>query len=84
MNILPSFELKKPSSVDEIIALRQAYPESRLLGGGTDLLVNLRRGIGDAPEALIDITGVDKWALPRMVPPASRIRLTTVASISGT
>ncbi len=29
-----------------------------MLGGGTDLIVNLRRGIGDDPGALIDLTGV--------------------------
>lgn len=60
MNILPSFELLKPSTIEEAVQWRRQYPKSRLLGGGTDLLVNLRRGIGDDPDALIDVTGVDE------------------------
>lgn len=60
MNILPPFELLKPSSIEELVRLREQHPKSRLLGGGTDLLVNLRRGIGADPEALIDVTGVEE------------------------
>ncbi len=58
MNALPPFKLLQASSVEEVLAWRRQYPGSRILGGGTDLLVNLRRGIGDAPEALIDVTGI--------------------------
>jgi len=57
MDVLPEFELLKPTTVAELGALARARPASRLLGGGTDLLVNLRRGIGD-PPALIDVNGV--------------------------
>lgn len=62
MNALPPFELLQASSIEEVLDWRQKYPGSRILAGGTDLLVNLRRGIGDAPEALIDVTGVGEMS----------------------
>ena len=40
-----------------MIKARAAHPGSRLLGGGTDLIVNIRRGIV-APPTLIDVNGV--------------------------
>ena len=58
MNVLPEWELLTPSSVGEVRAMRAHHPGSRFLGGGTDLVVNLRRGIGDPPAALIDINRV--------------------------
>ena len=58
MNVLPEWALLTPETVDEVRALRAHHPGSRFLGGGTDLVVNLRRGIGDPPAALIDVKGV--------------------------
>ena len=58
MNVLPEWALLTPETVDEVRALRAHQPGSRFLGGGTDLVVNLRRGIGDPPAALIDVKGV--------------------------
>ena len=58
MNVLPEWELLTPKSVDEVRALRAHHPGSRFLGGGTDLVVNLRRGIGDPPATLIDMNHV--------------------------
>ena len=58
MNVLPEWRLISPSSIDEVRAARAHYPGSRFLGGGTDLVVNLRRGIGDPPATLIDINRV--------------------------
>jgi 4-hydroxybenzoyl-CoA reductase subunit beta len=57
MDALPSFDLVRPRSLAELIEARAAYPGSHLLGGGTDLMVNIRRGIV-APPVLIDINGV--------------------------
>jgi 4-hydroxybenzoyl-CoA reductase subunit beta len=57
MDALPELTLLRPRTLAEAAAARAAHPESRLLGGGTDLLVNLRRGIV-APPALIEMTGV--------------------------
>ncbi len=57
MDALPDFDVLRPQTVADVIAARTAPPASRLLGGGTDLVVNIRRGI-EAPPALIDMTGV--------------------------
>jgi 4-hydroxybenzoyl-CoA reductase subunit beta len=57
MDALPQFDLVRATTLDEVIAARAAHPESRLLGGGTDLVVNIRRGIV-APPVLIDVTRV--------------------------
>jgi 4-hydroxybenzoyl-CoA reductase subunit beta len=59
MDALPEFALVRPRTLDELIAARRSNPESRLLGGGTDLVVNIRRGIV-APPLLIDVNGVDE------------------------
>jgi 4-hydroxybenzoyl-CoA reductase subunit beta len=57
MDALPEFTLVRPQTLDELIAARAAHADARLLGGGTDLIVNIRRGIV-APPVLIDINGV--------------------------
>jgi 4-hydroxybenzoyl-CoA reductase subunit beta len=59
VNALPEFDLVHPKTVDEVIKLRAEHPDSKLLGGGTDLMVNIRRGIV-APPVLIDMNGVDE------------------------
>ncbi len=59
MDALPAFELVRPRTLAELVAARAAHPRSRILGGGTDLMVNIRRGIV-APPVLIDINGVDE------------------------
>jgi 4-hydroxybenzoyl-CoA reductase subunit beta len=57
VDALPQFDLIRPKSLDELIKARAKHPGSRVLGGGTDLVVNIRRGIV-APPVLIDINGV--------------------------
>jgi 4-hydroxybenzoyl-CoA reductase subunit beta len=57
MDALPEFELVHPKSLDDVIKARAAHPHSHLLGGGTDLVVNIRRGIV-APDVLIDVNHV--------------------------
>jgi 4-hydroxybenzoyl-CoA reductase subunit beta len=59
MDALPSFELLRPQTLDALLAARAAHPNASLLGGGTDLLVNIRRGIV-APPVLIEINGVEE------------------------
>ena len=59
MEALPDFRLVRPTTLDELIAARVAHPHGRLLGGGTDLLVNIRRGI-EAPPVLIETTNVQE------------------------
>ncbi len=57
MDALPEFDLVHPKSLDDVIRARAAHPHSQLLGGGTDLVVNIRRGIV-APDVLIDVNNV--------------------------
>jgi 4-hydroxybenzoyl-CoA reductase subunit beta len=59
MDALPSFDLIRPRTLAELIAARAAHPQSRLLGGGTDLMVNIRRGIV-APPVLIEVETVSE------------------------
>ena len=57
MDALPDFRMLNPATLDEAIAARAANPGSMPLGGGTDLVVNIRRGIV-APPVLIDMNRV--------------------------
>ena len=57
VDALPQFNLVRPRTLPELVAARAAHSDSRLIGGGTDLMVNIRRGIV-APPVLIDINGV--------------------------
>ena len=57
MEALSEFELLRPETLQDVLAARSAHPGSQLVGGGTDLVVNIRRGIV-APPVLIDTTEV--------------------------
>lgn len=57
MDALPDFDIEQPKTLAEALAARAAHPRSAPLGGGTDLVVNIRRGIV-APPVLIDMNGV--------------------------
>lgn len=57
MDALPEFRVLHPATLDEVLAARAKHPDSKLLGGGTDLVVNIRRGIV-APPVLIDMNRV--------------------------
>jgi 4-hydroxybenzoyl-CoA reductase subunit beta len=57
MDALPEFSILSPRTLDEVLAAGASHPGSRLVGGGTDLVVNIRRGI-EAPPVLIDMNAV--------------------------
>jgi 4-hydroxybenzoyl-CoA reductase subunit beta len=57
MDALPDFRVLNPATLDDAIAARAVHPGSMPLGGGTDLVVNIRRGIV-APPVLIDMNRV--------------------------
>jgi len=61
MRAMPDFRYFRPTSVAEALQLGAAHPGSRLLAGGTDLVVNLRRGLAN-PSALIDLGAVPELA----------------------
>jgi 4-hydroxybenzoyl-CoA reductase subunit beta len=54
---MPEFALHRPATIDEAVKLRAADVTSRFLAGGTDMVVNVRRGI-EQPTALIDLTAI--------------------------
>jgi len=56
---LAEFHLAQPSTVKEAIAACLNHPGSRFVAGGTDLIVNMRRGIG-SPDLLVDLSGIDE------------------------
>jgi 4-hydroxybenzoyl-CoA reductase subunit beta len=57
MSTLAGFELRRAGTVAEAVDWLAATPEARPIAGGTDLLVNLRHGVG-APRVLVDISGL--------------------------
>jgi 4-hydroxybenzoyl-CoA reductase subunit beta len=58
---LSNLRLLRPLTIQEAIAARLDHPHARFLAGGTDLLVNMRRGIGN-PNSLIDLSAIDELA----------------------
>ena len=58
---LAEFRLAQPGTVKEAVAACLKYPGSRFVAGGTDLLVNMRRGIS-SPDLLVDLSGIDELA----------------------
>ena len=58
MEYLPELRIHRPASATEAVALFASEPNSRYLAGGTDMVVNIRRGI-EQPESLIDVTAID-------------------------
>jgi 4-hydroxybenzoyl-CoA reductase subunit beta len=57
MNLLPDFRYHRPATLEEAVKLKGAVAAARFVAGGTDLLVNLRRGLGE-PTDLIDVTAI--------------------------
>jgi 4-hydroxybenzoyl-CoA reductase subunit beta len=57
MEALSEFQLLRPTTLAGVLEARSTHPTAHLLGGGTDLIVNLRRGIV-GPPVLIDMNGV--------------------------
>ena len=79
MEALPEFEVLSPTTLGEALAARQAHPQARLVGGGTDLVVNIRRGI-EAPPVLIEMNRVA--GLRAIKADASRLEIGASATLS--
>ncbi len=60
MNILPDFRTLRPVTLAEAVTALSA-DGAQALGGGTDLLPNLRRGLGQ-PATLVDLTAIGSLA----------------------
>jgi len=57
MEYMPDFQVLRPATINEAVALFRGHQDARYVAGGTDLIVNIRRGIA-APGALIELTGI--------------------------
>jgi 4-hydroxybenzoyl-CoA reductase subunit beta len=55
---MPNFAIARPRDIESAITAREQEPSSLFLAGGTDLLVNLRLGLG-RPKLLIDLSTID-------------------------
>ena len=80
----PDFRLAHPRDIEAAVALRGAQPSSRFLAGGTDLVVNLRRGL-DQPALLIDLSAIDELHGLALTERGARIgACTTLAALCDT
>jgi 4-hydroxybenzoyl-CoA reductase subunit beta len=61
MTGLAPFTLHRPTTAAQASALLVQWPGARIVAGGTDLIPNLRRGIG-APQALIDLGAIAQFS----------------------
>ena len=57
MEYMPNFQLYRPDSTADAVKIRSEQPEALYLAGGTDLMVNVRRGI-EQPKHIIDLTAI--------------------------
>jgi 4-hydroxybenzoyl-CoA reductase subunit beta len=57
MERLTPFALHRPASLAEAAVLLAREPSARVIAGGTDLVPNLRDGLG-APATLVDLTAI--------------------------
>ncbi len=55
---LPPFELARPRTIDEAVALISDNADARVFAGGTDLMVNMRRGLVET-GLLLDLQAID-------------------------
>ncbi len=57
LHTLPDFALERPTTLEQALSALAIGPAVRPIAGGTDLLPNLRHGLG-APARLVDLSGL--------------------------
>ncbi|MCX6011075.1 MAG: FAD binding domain-containing protein [Chloroflexi bacterium] len=56
---LPEFQYRAPKTIDEALSLLSQYKEkARLIAGGTDVIPQLKRREGKAPQYIIDLKAI--------------------------
>jgi len=60
MEYLPEFEVKRPKFIDDAVSMARDK-DSTFMAGGTDLIPNIRRGIGE-PATLIDLSAISEMS----------------------
>jgi 4-hydroxybenzoyl-CoA reductase subunit beta len=56
---MPDFDLHRPTAIEEAVKLHNETEGALFVAGGTDMIVNVRRGI-EQPAALIDISAISE------------------------
>jgi 4-hydroxybenzoyl-CoA reductase subunit beta len=69
---LPKFEYRKPATIKEASAILSKEPGSRVLAGGTDLLVNMKHRV-ETPDVLVNIKGLAELDFVRRENGAAKI-----------
>ena len=59
MEFMPNFTLHRPTAIEDAVKLRAEAEGARFVAGGTDMIVNVRRGI-EQPEALIVLSAIEE------------------------
>jgi len=59
MELMPEFTLHRPTTIGEAVKLQNETGGALFVAGGTDMIVNVRRGI-EQPAALVDLSGVSE------------------------
>ena len=72
MPTLPQFRLVRPRDLAAATAALAGDPNARVLAGGTDLVANLRDGLG-SPSILVDLAGIEELASIGHSPQETRI-----------
>ena len=57
MEFMPDFKLYRPTKIEEAVKLHNGNSGRKYIAGGTDMIVNVRRGI-EQPNALIDLSAI--------------------------
>ncbi|MBT7756279.1 MAG: 4-hydroxybenzoyl-CoA reductase subunit beta, partial [Rhodospirillaceae bacterium] len=57
MEFMPELDLHHPATVEDAIKAYADAPDGRYLAGGSDMLVNIRRGI-EQPDTLVYLNGI--------------------------
>jgi len=58
MEYMPDFTVLRPTTISDAVRAHKDNPDARYLAGGTDLLVNVRRGIAEMP-VMIDLANIE-------------------------
>lgn len=75
-----NYAYHRPRSLDEALRLKINAPESQFIAGGTDLLVNMKRGRADAGPALISLRNIEE--LGRIDADGKRVRIGATAPLT--
>lgn len=83
MNVMPDFRYCRPNTLAEAVGLRATYPDAQVMAGGTDFVVNMRRGLA-GPSAVIDLSAIGELATITEVNGGIRIgAAVTLSALAG-